>query len=265
MSRKYCNRLVNLVIRMFRFAASQEMLEITVSMQLRSLEPLRAGQSKAIEKKRRQAVSLEVVRKTARFLSPVVRAMVRIQVATGMRSSEICNIRPIDIDRSGEVWLYRLQTHKTAYQGVDKIVPIVKDAKDALIDYLNRPEDAYCFSPAETMAWSRAKQSAQRVGYGSYKKPIDDPKRKPRAQYNASSYCRAIRNAAEKAGVPSWHPHQVRHRNAEDVSASKSVDHSQALLGHANRSMTEHYAKPVRNLARAIEAAKAAPQLGELE
>jgi hypothetical protein len=104
-ARVYCNRLTNAVIRVFRWGVSQELAPESVHVRLRAVEPLRTGQTEAHETDPVEPVSLEDIRNTIAVLSPVLKAMVRVQVATGMRPSELCNMRPCEIDRTGEVWV----------------------------------------------------------------------------------------------------------------------------------------------------------------
>ena len=115
--------------------------------------------------------------------------MLRVQVATGMRPSEVCNIRPCDIDRSGEVWMFRPAKHKTANKGKRKAVPLMGDARDAITDYMNRDPQAYCFSPAESMAWFRANQRANRqskVQPSQEDRTKESPTKKPGKRYDAT-------------------------------------------------------------------------------
>jgi integrase len=59
--------------------------------------------------------------------------------------------------------------------------------------------------------------------------------------------------------VPKWTPYQIRHLTATVIREALGLEGSQALLGHSDRQMTEHYAKLSEN--KAIEAARAAPRL----
>jgi integrase len=152
-ARVYCNRLTNVVIRVWKFAVAQELVAESCWRRLRAVEALRIGQTSAHEKDPIGPVDIAVVRATSKELTPVLKAMIRIQVATGMRPSELCRMKPHDIDRSGEVWVYRPAKHKNANKGKLKAVPLIGDAREAIIDYLARPADSYCFSPAESMAW----------------------------------------------------------------------------------------------------------------
>jgi len=233
--------------------------------QLKSLEPLRKGQTEAPETDRVRAVDLDHVRATARHLSPVVKAMLRVQIATGMRPNEICRMRPCDIDRSGAVWIYRMTEHKTAASTeADRAIPLVGDARDAVTDFINRDPAAYLFSPAESMAWRRAVGTAARQTplscgnrQGTNRKA--DPQRVPRARYDAQSYRQALQRAAAKAGVPRWHPYQCRHLTATAVRAALGIEDVQALLGHTKAAMSAHYAQLA--IEAATRAAEAAPRL----
>jgi len=59
----------------------------------------------------------------------------RIQIATGLRPKEIFNMRPMAIDRSGPVWVYRLGDHNSSWAGKRKAVALVDDALAAITDH----------------------------------------------------------------------------------------------------------------------------------
>lgn len=262
-TRTYVNRQVREIIRIFKFAVSRELVDINVVLALQTLEPLRAGQTKAKESQPVVPANLDDVRKTVKYLSPTVVAMIRIQVATGMRPSEICRIRPKDIDRSGADWIYRLETHKTARFGKTKSVPIVGDARAALQPFMDRDSDEYCFRPEESAQWHRDQRTANRktppnCGCKKGTKRAENP-RAYNPSFDSCAYRRAITRAAEKAKVPHWYPYQLRHGAATSVREALGVEAAAALLGHSRTSMTDHYAKITE--AKAIEAAKAAPSL----
>ena len=50
--------------------------------------------------------------------------MIQLQMLTGMRTCEITIMRPGDIDRSADVWIYSPASHKTDYLGQEKFVPL---------------------------------------------------------------------------------------------------------------------------------------------
>jgi integrase len=263
-SRKYINTQIRDVVRIFRYAVSRELIKPETYTALDTLEPLRFGQTKAKETSPVESVDLNDVRATVRHLSPTVRAMVRIQVATGMRPSELCTMRPADVERVVPVWLYKPQSHKTKHLGKSKAVPLGADAQEALRPFLDRGAEEFCFSPQESAQWHRDQRTAQRVTplnegdkVGTNRKPA--PVRKPGAKFSPESYRRAIQRAAEKAKVKHWFPYQLRHLAAEVVQDALGIEHAQHLLGHSRPSMTAHYAK--RSTLKAIEAVAVTPRL----
>lgn len=264
LSRKYINRLTNSVVRMYRYAVAQELVSESAWQRLKSLEPLRYGQTAAPEHAPVQPVPLEDVRATAKELSPVLRAMVRVQLATGMRPSELCAMTPGQIDRTSEVWIYRPTKHKTRHRGKTKAIPIVGDAKAAIVDLINRADDSPLFSPRESMSWLRAIQRAARkskVQPSQMSRAKAKPAKQPGEAYTPSSYRQAIQRAARRAGVPHWHPYQLRHLAATHIRNLLGVEAAQAALGHSHAAMTEHYAK--QSLDKAVKAAEVAPRLDD--
>jgi integrase len=57
------------------------------------------------------------VEATLPFLSRQVKAMVELQLLTGMRPREVCAMRSRNIDPRGEVWIYRPLQHKNTHHG----------------------------------------------------------------------------------------------------------------------------------------------------
>lgn len=88
-SRQYCNRTTNSVFKIFKWAVSAELADITTHQRLKTVEPLRMGESDAYDTEPVTPANLDDVRKTIEYLPPQLRAVVRIQVATGARPSEI--------------------------------------------------------------------------------------------------------------------------------------------------------------------------------
>ncbi|MDV6034396.1 MAG: tyrosine-type recombinase/integrase [Phycisphaera sp. RhM] len=264
LARKYVNRLTNCVIAIFKHAVAGELIDVSTVERLKTLETLRKGQTTAPEKDPVKPVPIEVVRKTAEHLSPIIKSMLRIQIATGMRPKEICMMRPCDIDRSGKIWIYHPSEHKTQWCGRDKAIPLVGDARDAVIEYLQRDPRDYCFSPAEAMAWRHAVAAAKRKtpkhqGNRPGTNRKKNPKTQPRDRYDAASYRQAIQRAAKKAKVEKWHPYQCRHLTATAVRAALGIEDAKALLGHSSALMTAHYAR--ESVEAATRAAKVAPTL----
>jgi integrase len=80
------------------------------------------------------------------------------------------------------------------------------------------------------------------------------PKLAPRDRYEPDTYAHAITRAARGAGVPHWHPNQLRHAFATLVRAAFDLDTAKSVLGHSSPTTTEVYAE--RDAVKAAEAAK---------
>ena len=68
-------------------------------------------------------------------------------------------------------------------------------------------------------------------------------KRQPGDHYTSESYCRTIKAACKRAGVPHWHPHQLRHNAATWLRKEFGLDVARVILGHSSSSVTEIYAE----------------------
>ncbi|MEZ6070031.1 MAG: site-specific integrase [Pirellulales bacterium] len=66
--------------------------------------------------------------------------------------------------------------------------------------------------------------------------------RKLSDQYTRRSYHNAIDRACKKAGVPHWHPHQLRHTAATKIRSLYGLDVATIVLGHKHRVTSEIYA-----------------------
>ena len=223
---------------------------------------------------RSKPVPREVVEATIPYLSPQAAAICRLQLLTGMRPAEVLQMRPMDIDMTGDVWLYTPRSHKTEYLGREKHVPLGPKAQEVLKPFLDRATDACLFSPAEAEEWRNEQRAVVRRPDRTTKiYPCElrcaDPtqrdarkgKKRPRPfqpSYTPGSYRRAITygiNRAREAGVdvPHWFPYQIRHTHGTEVRRRFGLEAAQVALGHSSADVTQVYAE--RNMALAIEVA----------
>ncbi len=153
------------------------------------------------------------------------------------------------MDRGNEVWTYRPHSHKTEHHEHHRIIFIGPKAQAILRPYLLRPAESYCFVPQESMKQFRADQRARRrtkVQPSQQNRKKSTSKRSPGERYMRSSYYRAILRACERAGVPKWHPNQLRHSAGTEIRREFGLEAAQVALGHARADVTQVYAE--RNL-----------------
>jgi integrase len=72
---------------------------------------------------------------------------------------------------------------------------------------------------------------------------VKNPRQSPGERYTTRSYYHAIRNGCKKAGVPNWHPNQLRHNAATYLRKEFGLDVARVILGHSSSSVTEIYAE----------------------
>jgi integrase len=213
-SRTYANAQVDRIRRMFKWAASEEMVGAGVYEGLCTVAGLRAGKTEARETKKVRPVAADRVSAALPHMPPAVRAMVQFQLFTACRPDEVCRLRSLDILTDNPAcWVYRPGSdrgphgqHKTAHHQHDHLVLIGPRAQEVLRPYLHGKADAYCFSPAEgEAARSAARRKARKTPlYPSHQKRLvakrqRAPRRTPGARYDTASYRRAIERACDKA------------------------------------------------------------------
>lgn len=253
-ARTYINDVCGVIRRAFRWAASQEIVPVTTYQALTTVSGLKKGRTAAREAEPVTPVVDGVVDATLPHLPSIVADMVRVQRLTGARPGEICLIRPCDVDRSGDVWIYRPKSHKVEHHDRERIVFIGPKAQAVLRPYLARPSDSYCFSPQESIRQFRAEQRARRkteVQPSQKDRRKSRLKRQPGDHYTKDSYNRAVRRVCDREGIPRWHPNQLRHSVATEIRRQFGLEAAQVALGHARADVTQVYAQ--RDMALAEE------------
>lgn len=220
--RSLVNQRIGRVRRMFKWAASEELVAVAVHQALATVQGLQCGRSGVRESKSIEAVADPVVDATLLFLNRHVRGLVEFQRLTGCRPGEACMIRRCDIDTGGETWLYKPAHHKTAWRGKTRTIAIGPKAQALLKQFFTPDINAYLFSPVRAVEELHAERGARRKTprYASHmkrnvgKRKID-PKRIPAGVYDVNSYGHAIDRACDKAFPP---PTPLAQKEGETVA-----------------------------------------------
>lgn len=134
--RTLINRRIDRVKRVFKWATSQELVAPSVYQAIRTLPGLRRGRTDARESEPVKPVDPAHVAATLPFLPRHLRCMVELQQLTGMRPGEVCRLRLGEVERTGEVWVYRPGQHKTAHRGTTRTVHLGPRAQTAVAAFL---------------------------------------------------------------------------------------------------------------------------------
>jgi len=223
LTRVNVNRYTRIVTRIFRWAGENELIDGGVVHSLETVKALAKGRCGAPDREPVLPVDEATIDATLPFLSPQIKAMVRVQNLLACRPGELVCMRPCEIDRSGPVWIYRPRSHKTMHKGKDRIIPIGPRARLLLAPWLPDDPERFCFPSQRS------------------------------AHITVDGYAQAIIVACRLAGIKAWTPNQLRHSGATRIRQQASLDAAQVILGHSNISMTETYAE--RNLDAAIRIA----------
>ncbi len=273
LARSVVNQRIGRIKRVFKWGVAEELISPSILHGLQAVEGLRRGRTPARETDPVEPVADNEVRAVLPFVAPHVAAMIQLQRLTGMRPGEVVLMRPCDLDRSRQVWIYEPESHKGRWRGARRLVPIGPRAQELIGPYLERDAADYLFSPREAEAWRRQHRPAyqgrtrstplypselrrrelvreQRKGRVS--------KRPKRPRYDTDSYRRAIEYGFRKArqsgvAISNWHPNQLRHTRGTEIRKTHGIEAAQVILGHARADVTQVYAQ--RDLEAAIAVA----------
>ncbi len=278
LSRGVINDRMKRICRIFRWAATEAMLQASVYETLRLIPGLKRGRTAAREAPPVLPVDEALVSATCKHLPPVLADMVRCQLLIGCRPGEICKLTPKMIDRTGEVWVAELGEHKTAHHGHTRHLYIGPQAQLIITPYLLRDENEHLFRPCDSEHKRRSKLSAERVtplnqgnraGYNQRTRKQLERLSKPGDCYTTISYRQAVGRAALKANpIPkgsskevakawrakyTWSPNQLRHTRGTIVRRQFGLEGAQVILGHAAADVTQIYAERDSEKAIAIQ------------
>lgn len=225
-SRSYANRLVAILKQIWAWAAEEELVPGPVAASLRLVKGLAKGRTTAPEVEPIRPVPEADVTATLAVLRPKFAAMVRLQLLTGMRPGEACLMRPCDLDRTGPVWAYTPRSHKTEHHDRRRVIYLGPRAQAILTPLLGRCRDS------------------------DYLFPTRQDSRRPLIP---RSYRGVVQRACRRAGIPHWHPSQLRHNAATLFRREFGLDTAQVMLGHVGADVTQVYAEADR--AKAVEVA----------
>ena len=112
------NNHSNRIKRIFKWAAENELVPSSVYHGLQAVAGLKRGRSEAREAEPIRPVPEEHIKAVVPFVSARVRAMIHLQLLTGMRAREVRLMRGCDLDTSRWMWIYRPESHKTEHRRI---------------------------------------------------------------------------------------------------------------------------------------------------
>jgi integrase len=225
--RNVCNRHLGRLRRLFRWGVKARLVPLEVWQRLATAEGVRPGQYGVRETGDVPPAPEAAIAAVRERVLPTVRDMIDTMLLSGARPGEVCAMRPMDFDFTGErlarllgvtvplgrVWAYLPglaeferggldQTdHKTAHHGHRRVVPIGPKLQEILRPYLEgRAPDQPLFSPREAKAaWNaeRRRQRKTKVPPSQLDRSRPDAKRRPGDRYTVEAFAHAIARACK--------------------------------------------------------------------
>jgi integrase len=212
-SRTTINKAGSIIKRFFRWAGEEEFVSAEVAGAIWPVRGLEKDRSQAREPDPVGPVADEIVEATLAHVSQRIASMIRVMRLTGMRPGEALGMTKAEINMTGEVWTFSPHAHKTTHKRKERRIPIGPQCQAVLLPWIVKAPTGRIF-------------------------PI-----------RRDSLRQAIHRGCQRAGVPNWHPNQLRHSFATNVRATHGIEAAQVLLGHAKADITEVYAERNERLA----------------
>lgn len=240
-SRRTVNSRIKKVCRFFRWCAGHELIPAAAVDAMYKIEPVAPGMTRETPG-RRSPVPWASVEATLPHLPELHRSLVLFLWYTGARVGEALALTTGQLDRSGDVWLARLERHKNAWRGQDRVIPLGPRAIAAIRPWLrDDAPDAAIFDPRRVTARTAVKGGA----------------RAPGTRYSRCAPNNAVRRACRAAGIPRWTLAQLRHSRATALRESHGLDVASTVLGHSRPAITAQvYSREA--IAHAIDAVRVA-------
>lgn len=220
------NKNFRRVRAVFRWAADEGMIPAELYHRLSLIRGLRVGESGVRESAPVLPVPEKDLGASMAEMSPIIRAMVEVQLLCGCRAGEIIRLCPGDVDQSDAVWRWTLTDHKNAWRGLRRVIFLGPNAQAILRPYLERDASLPCFSPKEATAGAVPRRDGKT----------------PKDAYSIFSYEKAILRACKRAKVKAWSPSRLRHNAATRLVSEFGWDVARIVLGHRNIETTRIYA-----------------------
>lgn len=228
-SRNYINSQTSRIRRMFKWGVSREFVPVEVYQALMTLPGLRKGKSKARETSPVLPVEPDIFEVVIKQMDEQTADMLRLQLLTGMRPGEVRTMRPMDIDRSSDIWRYTPTTHKTEDHGKHRHILIGPQSQLILQKYLFREPDDFCFlrqdgKPILRWNYGRKVADACKRAFPAPETYSDEQKKEWHKRHHFS-------------------PNQLRHSAATLIRKEFGLEAAQVVLGHSTADVTQIYAE----------------------
>jgi integrase len=246
--RSYVNGTMRRCLRVLRWGAKRDLVPGSVWGALSAFEHVRPGRGGLRDTKPVEAIPRPVVDAILPHLPPLLATAVELLWWSGMRAGELVGLRTRDVERAGEVWLYRPSQHKGAWRGRERIIYFGARCIELLRPLLKADPAAFLFSAADIM---RERKAAWRAARQTPLTPSQRARDARNAQ-KATTYAdcldvatlrRAVHRACDEANVERFGLHRLRHAAGTRLVLEAGDEAARVQLGHADGRMVRRYSR----------------------
>lgn len=176
-------------------------------------------------------------------------------------------LRPMDIDRRGDVWIYTPRTHKNAHHSQHRSICIGPKAQEVIGEYVDGAKADQCvFRSVESASYNQASYR-RAIIRGCERAFVYPPGLKritvmptgrkkverleTRQEWRKRLTPEQLKEVKEFRKAHRWHPNQLRHTAATRIREQFAIDAAQIILGHSKPTTTAIYAS--NNIKKAAE------------
>ncbi len=238
-SRGYINAQINRIRAVFAWGVSMQIVRPDTLTALKTVGPLKPGQTTAHETEPVGSADLELVEGSIPFMPAQIRTAVEIQLVSGARPGEVVRIKEAWITKhSDDLWIFTIPKGEAKVRTKPRPIPLGPRAIKAIKPFMDRDPDRFMLSPAESLEDS--------MGY------VRSGKRAPRERYDSQTYREAIHRACDKAfPVPDscddpkswikrhrWNPNELRHWALSEIEFATDDKSAATVAGHSGHKIT---------------------------
>ena len=249
--RNTVNRLIHILTRRFsQWALDEGLITAAEKVEISQLATIKRGRTAAKETAPIVAARDCDIEAAAAVMVPHMATMLRVHRLTGMRPGELCAMKWEEIERGGDVWLYRPGAHKNDWRGElgQPRVVLIGPKAQALLDAMPGERSGHVFSPRAAMLEYMQEKREKRTSPfypcrdESFSRACPDATRRPGEVWDVSAYNRSIKHAIARAGCGAFTSNQLRHSFATEVRRKFGLEACRAVLGHSlGGSVTDIY------------------------
>lgn len=202
---------INFFRQVFNWGMRKHLVSSVVCFELSQVPPLRPDRCRKNPK--RTVINRRVFESQLKYYPRVIADMMQMQLLTGMRPNEVCQVNLSEIDKTlfSDRWIYAPQLHKTAWRGKERNILFGQSVREIIDRNASQWRDAVFVSVK---------------------------KRKP---YTEPNYARTISKIQKKYSLQKFVPYQLRHTAFTEVAAEFGIELADVFVGHCTKGIAAVY------------------------